>query len=146
MTSEVALCAISVCSTFLLLNEVKKGKRKRWWSRNLFAGGVSVGLNLLEKLKLEDGMGFSNFTRMTPSDFEELLQMFGGKISKCDTRFRETIPASIRLAVSIRFLASGESFTSPMYTFRISKQSISRFVPDVCEAIITLLKRFVKVS
>jgi len=29
-------------------------------------------------------MGFSNFTRMTPSDFEELLQMVGGKISKCD--------------------------------------------------------------
>jgi len=49
MTSEVALCAISVCNTFLLLNEVKKGKRKLWWSRNLFAGGVNVGLNLLEK-------------------------------------------------------------------------------------------------
>jgi len=91
-------------------------------------------------------MGFSNFTRMTPIDFEELLQMFGGKISKCDTRFRETIPASIRLAVTLRFLASGESFTSLMYTFRISKQSISRFVPEICEAIITLLKRFVKVS
>ena len=91
-------------------------------------------------------MGFSNFTRMTPSDFEELLQMVGGKISKCDTRFRETIPASIRLAVTLRFLASGESFTSLMYTFRISKQSKSRFVPEVCEAIITSLKRFVKVS
>jgi len=75
-------------------------------------------------MKLEDGMGFSNFTRMTPSDFEELLQMVGGKISKCDTRFRETIPASIRLAVTLRFLASGESFTSLMYTFRISEQSI----------------------
>jgi len=91
-------------------------------------------------------MGFSNFTRMTPSDFEELLQMVGGKISKCDTMFRETIPASIRLAVTLRFLASGESFTSLMYTFRISKQSISRFVLEVCEAIITSLKRFVKVS
>jgi len=91
-------------------------------------------------------MGFSNFTRMTPSDFEELLQMVGGKISKCDTRFRETIPASIRLAVTLRFLASGESFTSLMYTFGISKRSISRFVPEVCEAIITSMKRFVKVS
>jgi len=83
---------------------------------------------------------------MTPIDFEELLQMFGGKISKCDTRFRETIPASIRLAVTLRFLACGESLTSLMYTFRISKQSKSRFVSEVCEAIITPLKRFVKVS
>jgi len=38
-------------------------------------------------------MGFSNFTRITPSDFEELLQMFGGKISNSCPRFRETIPA-----------------------------------------------------
>jgi hypothetical protein len=30
---------------------------------------ISVGLNILEKLKLEDGLGFRNFTRMTPSDF-----------------------------------------------------------------------------
>jgi hypothetical protein len=51
-------------------------------------------------------MGFRNFTRMTPSDFEELLEKVGGKISKCDTRFRETIPASIRLVVTLRFLAS----------------------------------------
>jgi hypothetical protein len=43
-----------------------------------------VRLNLLEKLKLEDGMGFRNFT-MTESHFEELLEMAGGKISKCDT-------------------------------------------------------------
>jgi hypothetical protein len=109
-------------------------------------GVISVGLNLLEKLKLEDGTGFINFIRMTPSDSEELLETVGGKISKCDTRFRETIPASIRLAVTLRFLASGESFTSLKYSFRISKQSVSRFVPEVCEAIITSLKGFVKAS
>jgi hypothetical protein len=33
-------------------------------------------------------MGFRIFTRMTPSDFEE-LQMDCGKISKCDTRFKK---------------------------------------------------------
>jgi hypothetical protein len=65
MTSEVAVCAVSVCKAFLLLNEMKKPKRKRWWSRNLFSGSISVGLNLLEQFKLEDGMGFRNFTRMT---------------------------------------------------------------------------------
>jgi hypothetical protein len=52
-------------------------------------GGISVRLNLLKKLKLEDVMGLRNFTKMTPSNFEELLEMVGGKISKCDTRFRK---------------------------------------------------------
>jgi len=45
-------------------------------------GGVSVGLNLSEKLKLEDGMGFRNFTRMDPSDFEEHLQWLMERFQK----------------------------------------------------------------
>ncbi|KAG8230437.1 hypothetical protein J437_LFUL015459 [Ladona fulva] len=40
--------------------------------------------------------------------------------------------------------ARGDSYTSLMYTFRISKQSISEIVPEVCEAIITSLKQYVK--
>jgi hypothetical protein len=31
-----------------------------------------------------------------------------------------------------------------MYTFRISKQAISQFVPEVCEAIISALQEFVE--
>ena len=78
-------------------------------------------MNLLEQLKLEDGMGFRNFLRMSPADFKTFLQMVGEKISKDCTVFRETIPASVRVAVTLRFLASGESFTSLMYTFRKGK-------------------------
>ncbi|XP_063602199.1 uncharacterized protein LOC134778223 [Penaeus indicus] len=93
---------------------------------------------------MNDAMGFRNFTRLTPIDFEELLLMVGGQITKEDTKFRETIPASLRLAITLRFLASGDSYTSLMYTFRISKQAISRIVPEVCEAIISALKQYVK--
>ena len=102
-------------------------------------------VELLNKLRMNDAMGFRNFTRLTPIDFEELLLMLGGQITKEDTKFRETIPASLRLAITLRFLASGDSYTSLMYTFRISKQAISRIVPEVCEAIISALKQYVKV-
>ncbi|CAH2016057.1 unnamed protein product [Acanthoscelides obtectus] len=71
-------------------------------------------------------------------------KMVGGKIMKQDTKFRETIPASLRLAVTLRYLASGDSFSSLMYTFRISKQVISKMVPEVCEAIISSLKQHIK--
>lgn len=60
-------------------------------------------------------------------DFENLLLMVGNKICKQETRFRATIPPSLGLAVTLRFLTSGESFTSLMYTSRISKQAISLF-------------------
>jgi hypothetical protein len=99
-------------------------------------GGHTHGLDLLDTLKLEDGSGFRNFLRMTPTDFECLLK---------NTRFRQSISPSIRLAATLRLLASGDSFTSLMYTFRISKQAISQFVPEVCEAIISALQEFIEV-
>jgi hypothetical protein len=72
--------------------------------------------------------------------------MIGGKIWTENTKFRQSISPSIRLAATLRFLASGDSFTSLMYTCRISKQAISQFVPEVYEAIISALQKFMKVS
>ncbi|GFG40238.1 hypothetical protein Cfor_09826 [Coptotermes formosanus] len=82
---------------------------------------------------------------MTKSDFEILSQKIGPIIQRKDTKYREEIPASIRLAVTVKYLASGDSFTSLTYTFKISKQSISMIVPEVCEALIAALKEYVKV-
>ena len=39
------------------------------------------------------------------------------------------------------YLDSGYSFSILMYTFNISKQSISMTVPEVCEAFIAALQR-----
>lgn len=138
------LVGIAACAVIIMDSE-KNRKRRRWWKRERFAEGPRFGCNLLSTLQLEDSMGFRNFTRLTPSDFEELLQLLGGKIKKQENRFREIIPPSLRLAVTLRYLASGESFTSLMYTFRISKQAVSQIVREVCEAIIQSLKGFVKV-
>ncbi|KAJ8929695.1 hypothetical protein NQ314_017589, partial [Rhamnusium bicolor] len=45
-----------------------------------------------------------------------------------------------RLAITLRFLATGDSYTSLMYTFKISKQVISKIVLELCEAIIEVLQ------
>ena len=142
---DIALCGVSACLVIIADEDGRNRKRKRWWCRDLFEEGPRFAVGLLDKLKLNDATGFTNFTRLTPTDFEELLLMVGGQIMKQDTKFRETIPASVRLAVTLRFLASGDSFASLMYTFRISKQAISQIVPEVCEAIISALKQYVKV-
>jgi hypothetical protein len=86
MSQESALAAMSA-SVVLLREHNKNRKPKRWWMRQLFAGGHRHGLELLDILKLEDGSGFRNFIRMTSTNFESLLKMIGGKISKENTRF-----------------------------------------------------------
>ncbi|KAF3844273.1 hypothetical protein F7725_013614, partial [Dissostichus mawsoni] len=45
-----------------------------------------------------------------------------------------------RLMVTLRFLATGESFKSLSYQFRMGVSTIGQFVPETCTAIYEVLK------
>lgn len=53
---------------------------------------------------------------------------------------REAIAAREKLALTLRFLATGESYSSLHYQFRISVSSIALIVPEVCQAVYDALK------
>lgn len=60
---------------------------------------------------------------------------------------RECIPAKDKLIITLRYLATGESFTSLQYNYRVSLTAISNFIPIVCIAIFEELKAdYLKVS
>ena len=68
------------------------------------------GTSLLADLKFQEVSGqYKNFTRMTAADFELLINLVGPKIVKMDTRFRAAVPVQERLAVTLRFLATGDN-------------------------------------
>lgn len=92
------------------------------------------------------GVSFHNFLRFTSIDFENILGMIASSIVKQNTKFRDALPVQERLAVTLRYLTSDDSFVSLSYLFRISNQSVSCIVPDVCEAIVYALKDYIKVS
>lgn len=83
---------------------------------------------------------------MSSEDFEKLINLVGHRIAKKDTNYREAIPVRERLAITLRFLATGDSYHSLMYLFKVSKQSISIIVPDVCDALIEVLKECLMVN
>jgi hypothetical protein len=81
---------------------------------------------------------------MTPTDFEELLNMVPPFISRMNTSLRQAISASDKLAVILRYLATGDSLGSLMYLYRIFRASISTLLAEVCNAIVTALREYVK--
>ena len=62
-------------------------------------------LDDVDELNLEYrcDIGFRKIFRMKNSDFEIRLTMIAPKIIKKDTSFRQAIPVSQRLAVTLRF-------------------------------------------
>ncbi|KAJ8884256.1 hypothetical protein PR048_016113, partial [Dryococelus australis] len=82
---------------------------------------------------------------MTPAEFEDLLNKVWSFISKQETRLRSPISAQNKLAATLRFLATGDSYTSLQYFFSIPKQSFGKIFPDVCAAIVQELKGHVNV-
>lgn len=59
---------------------------------------------------------------------------------------REALPAKLKLEVTLRYLATGDSFKSLAYLYRLSKSSISNFLPEVFDAIFDGLKEFIQVN
>ena len=63
------------------------------------------------------------FTRMSASSLEDILRLVGPIIAKTDTNMREAICAKKRMAVTLRFLATGmllQYFTKHQNDFAVS--------------------------
>ena len=101
---------------------------------------------MLHDLKINPSKKFENFCRMSSTDFEYLLHKIAPYILKMNTNMRESIPIQERLAVTLRYLASGDSFISLSYTFKFSPQTVSRCIQEVCRALIQESKDEIKVN
>ena len=72
--------------------------------------------------------------RMQPAMFHELLQRITPRIQK-STRYRKPLEPGLKLAITLRYLASGYSYKSLQYSFRVAHNTISLFIPEVCQAL-----------
>nr|CAH7734677.1 unnamed protein product [Callosobruchus chinensis] len=104
----------------LIKKEKNKRQERRWWITQMYNKRHRYsGSTLLSDLRLEESTGqFKNFVHMSSEDFEILINLIGPKLEKKNTRFREAIPIKERLAITMRFLATGYFYTS---LFKVSK-------------------------
>ena len=71
---------------------------------------------------------------------KELLEKVTSNIRKKTTHLQLPISPEEKLALISRFLATGESFQSLMYQYRVSDKTISKYIPEVADAIFNVLK------
>ena len=118
----------------------RRKKRRAFWVRPWLLRRPEYGQfeKLMKELQMEDLPAFRNFVRVPPALFLELLEHVGPRIQKEDTKFRKALPAGLKLAVTLRYLATGNSYRSLQYGFRVAFNTISKFIPEVCQAIIVL--------
>ena len=73
--------------------------------------------------------------KMTSEFFEMIKTRLEPRIVRQATNYRAPISVGEKLALTIRYLATGESYSSLSGQFRVFRSAISKFLPEVCTAI-----------
>lgn len=134
------------CSFMRLHLLQQRRYRKRIWMRPMLLERNQNASNLQRKI-LEEELDNTiiNFMRVSREEFEYLLTIVTPKIRKQDTCMRDAITARDKLIITLRFLGAGDDYKSLEYAYRVSRQSISIFIPKVCDELVQLLRDYVKV-
>lgn len=144
---KLLITVVTVLALILKKRLQKKKRIRRWWIKPWIDQSLG-NLSLFDEFKeCDDLKSLKNYLRMDESTFSILLEKIRHRIEKKDTRMRKAISAKSKLIITLRYLATGESFVSLQYNFRISDSTISHFIPIVCKAIYEELKNeYLKVS
>lgn len=144
---KLALWCIILAASVKKKKQIRAQKRvwcKEWLRRR---GELGSQATLLRELHDESENDFIQYMRIDVNTFYTLLAKVEPYITKQDTHLRHSICAEARLEATLRFLASGCSYTALQYSTRISKQSLSLIIPETCQAIYTVLRdEYLKVS
>ena len=104
---------------------------KSWIERRPFFGQYE---NLMVELARESRLDFVGFMRVPPEMFQRLLDRLNLRLTKVTTNFRKPHPPGLKLAITLRHLATGDSYRSLAFSFRVPHNSISKIVREVCAA------------
>ena len=133
----------------LLRMKKKKERKGRVWCKPYLNRRIEKGSfqNIFQELSLESEEDFLNYTRLNVAEFHHVLDKIANVISKKDTVMRQAISAGARLDACLRFLATGESYSSLRFATRISASQLGVIIPEVCDAIFdSLSKDYLKVK
>ena len=120
--------------------QAKARKPRSVWVRPYLERRIQYGHydNLMQELNRECPELYKNFTRIDRQLFDEIVECVTPYMEKKRTWWRKPIHPGLRVAVTPRFLAKGDSYKSLQYSFRVAHNTLSQIVPETCRAIIAV--------
>ena len=117
---------------------VVKPKRRSVWVRSYLTRREEFGNyhHLMSELAGENPLLYRNFTRMPEELFNHIVERVTPYIQKRTTFWRKPLESGLCVAITLRFLATGDSYPSLVYSFRVAHNTISKIVPETCRAIV----------
>nr|XP_036216119.1 putative nuclease HARBI1 isoform X2 [Bactrocera oleae]XP_036216120.1 putative nuclease HARBI1 isoform X2 [Bactrocera oleae] len=109
---------------------IEKKKRqwvKVWREKRSVNGSHSF---LIKELLSLDKNEYKNYVRMSDNQFGFILSAVNEDLLKEDTRMRAAISPAEKLSLTLRFLATGETFQSLNFASKISTSAISGIIPE----------------
>jgi hypothetical protein len=112
-------------------------QQRRWWVKPWIERRVLLGQydTLMRELQRECQGDFVHYLRMEPAMFREILLRVGPRLEKSRLR-RQPLEPGLKLAITLRYLVTGNSYKNLQYAFRVAHNTICMFVPEVCQALI----------
>lgn len=100
----------AVVIAILMLKKRKKRRNRKVWTREWIKNRPRQGAyhQLLKELQMGDQVAYKQFLRMDLSSFQMLLSVIHPMIVRRDTQMRQAIKPGERLALTLRFLATGQ--------------------------------------
>ncbi|XP_072002186.1 uncharacterized protein [Engystomops pustulosus] len=119
-----------------LQRQAQERRQRRYWVNpinSLRSEGEHIGQLYSELRQCPEK--FLSFCGMPIEAFDRLVTILGGHLRREDTIMRRAINPTERLLITLRYLATGESYASLHLQFRVGKSTISGIVKSTCHVI-----------
>ncbi|CAH2097861.1 unnamed protein product [Euphydryas editha] len=125
----------------LLLYALSRSQRKRIWVQDINKKRKEFGeYHRLCRELLSHEDRFFQYFRMSRECFEELHSLLLPTISKCTTNWRVPISTKERLVICLRYLATGDSYQTIAFSFRVGRSTVGSIISQVCKEIWNILQ------
>ena len=114
----------------------KKRKHSVWirpWLQQRDEKGAYT--NHMSDLYTLDNSAFTNYTRLTPEFFDFLNARLEPCLTKRNINFRCALPPGLKLTITLRHLATGETYQSLAYQLNLGLSAICKILSKFCKAI-----------